>query len=508
MKEMEFMINGGRQMNRVSGLMLILTTAILTACAAGAPAAPGVPGEAGERPREDADTRAANMALAQATLADGPAARQHFERALESALAAIERDPTNPRAYLVAGQAAAGAGRWVKADTMFARAQELYPRFAEQIEAEREEAWVMAYNTAVEALNTGDSQAALDHFRGADLLYQRRPEARLMVAALHAQAGDTDQAITAYRGVLEILDIGPPEEAPEEQLEAWADTRQAATFNLANLLAQQERFAEAADLLTDYLDRAPDAEGRMQAMTARATFLAQAGRAAEAEALYEELLTRDDLGHHEHLQIGIGLFTAGDYERAAESFARSAQLNPYSRDAHLNLVQSLYTAAADLEQEPQTPARDRRLHEMYDGLVEAAERVREFDPLNRDLLSFTLRAYQAKADISPAAEAQRLRTRSQEVFRAFQQQPYEVSNLAIGTAGAGTSRIEGTLVNLAGTPGQEVGLRFTVLDINGNTLDTGTAPVTLPAVEESVRFSVVLDAALADIAGWRYELVR
>jgi hypothetical protein len=31
--------------------------------------------------------------------------------------------------------------------------------------------------------------------------------------------------------------------------------------------------------------------------------------------------------------------------------------------------------------------------------------VREFDPLNRNLLSFTLRAYRALADVSPSAEA-------------------------------------------------------------------------------------------------------
>jgi tetratricopeptide (TPR) repeat protein len=505
-KEKDFMMNGGKRMKRASGFTLIVAMAILTACAS----APGAPGEAGQRPRDDADTRAASVALAQAALAEGPAARQHYERALASGLSAIERDPANPRAYLVAGQAAVGVEQWVQADTMFARAEELHPPFSDQIEAEREEGWVMAYNAGVEALNAGDRELALERFRGADLLYQRRPEARLMLGVLHTQQGNREAAIAAYRGAVDILGEGPPEGADEEQIDGWEDSRQAATFNLANLLAQAGRHGEAADILGEYLAhaRGPAAEVQVQALSARAVFLAQAGRADEAEALYEELLARDDLGANEYLQIGIALFNADDFERSADAFGTSAQLNPHSRDAYLNLVQALYTAASQLEQEPQTAERDRRLNEMYDRLLAAADRVEEFDPLNRSLLSFTLRAYRAKADISPPAEAERLMRRSQEVFRAFQEQAYEVSDLSIEPVGDEGARIHGVLTNLSGTPGQQVGLRFTVLDANGNALDTGTAQVTVPAVEESAEFSVTVNVAPATMAGWRDEQVR
>lgn len=496
------MTNGARRMNRVGGFALIVVTAFLTACATAAP------GEAGQRGRDDAHTREASVALAQAALADGPEAREHYERALASALNAIERDPLNPRAYLVAGQAAVGIEQWVQADTMFARAEDLSPALADQIEAEREEAWVLAYNLGAEAVTAGDHAAALERFRGADVVYQGRPEARLMLGILHSQQGDRAAAIAAYRGALEILDRGLPEGATEEVVEDWEESRQSATFNLANLLAQEGRQGDAADLLAEYLARAPaDASGRVQAMSARAVFLAQAGRAAEAEAIYEDLLAREDLGHTEYLQIGIGLFNAGEFERAAESFAESARLNPYSRDAHLNLVQSLYTAAAELEEQPQTPARDQRLHELYDELLASADRVQEFDPLNRTLLSFRLRAYRAKADIAATAEANRLLRRSQEVFRQFQEQAYEVSDLSIAPTGQNRARIEGVLTNLSGTPGQQVGLRFTVLDENGNPLDTATAQVTVPQVEESAEFSTVVDVAPGEMAGWRYEQV-
>jgi hypothetical protein len=101
------MSNGGSE-DDAQGLWLILgfSTAILAACAS---AAPGEPGVAGERPRDDADTRAASVAIAQAALVEGEAAEAHYQQALERGAGALERDPTNPRAYLVAGQAAVGA---------------------------------------------------------------------------------------------------------------------------------------------------------------------------------------------------------------------------------------------------------------------------------------------------------------------------------------------------------------------------------------------------------------
>jgi tetratricopeptide (TPR) repeat protein len=501
------MSNGGTRMTRGLWLILGFSTAILAACAS---AAPGEPGVAGERPRDDADTRAASVAIAQAALVEGEAAEARYQQALERGLAALERDPMNPRAYLVTGQAAVGVGDWVQADTMFARAEELYPGFADQIEAEREEGWVIAYNQGAEAIGEGDTERALARFQGADILYQGRPEARLALGLLHAQHGDTEAAISAYRGAMEILGSQPPEGMEEEQQAAWEENRQVAAFNLANMLAQAGRFGEAADVVGHFLEQSGDSldpEVRLQAMSARASFLAQGGRAAEAEAIYGDLLDRPDLGDTEFFQIGVGLFNAGEYQRAAESFANAARLNPQSRDAYLNLVQSLYTAAADLEQEPQTAARDQRLREMYGQLLEAAEHVQEFDPLNRNLLSFTLRAYRALADVSPSAEAQRLTQASQEVFRNYQQQAYEVSDIAIATESPERARINGVFTNISGTPGEQVQLRFSILDRSGNTIHTANAPITVPAAEESVEFSTTVDLR-GDFAGWRYELVR
>ncbi len=504
------MISGRKVMARGTGLILAFSVTVLTACAT---AAPGEPGEVGERPRDDADTRAASVAIVQASLQEGEEARALFENALQRGLAAIERDPTNPRAYLITGQAAVGTGDWVKADTMFTHAVELHPRFEDQVEAEREDGWATAYNLGAQALSEEEVEQALEYFRGADILYQERPEARLALGLLHAQLGDTDEAIGFYRGALEILDRGPPASIAEdeEQLEGWAQDRQIATFNLANLLAQADRFGDAADVLGEFLAQAAptlEADVAMQALSAQATFLAQADRADEAEALYEELLARPDLGAMEYFQIGVGLFNASEYERAAEAFANSAKLNPYSRDAYLNLVQSLFSAAAELELEPASPQRDEQLRDLYSQLLEATDRVEEFDPLNRNLMRFTLRAYRTKMDLVPEAEAQRMAQHVQGLVRAYEEQEFEVNDITMNFEEEDRARVTGVFTNLNGTPGERVTIRFEVLDNRGNAIDTASTEVTVPQVEESVQFSFTVDPSRGEFSGWKYELVR
>jgi tetratricopeptide (TPR) repeat protein len=495
---------------RGSGLVLALGVALLSACAPAATGT-GTPGMGGERPRDDADTRAAGVALAQAAMAEGEAAVGYYEQALSAALNAIERDPTNPRAYLLAGQASAGTADWVQADTMFTRAQELSPRLAEQVDSERHEGWVMAYNYGAEALNEGDVELAIQHFHGADRLYQRRPEARLALAHLYVRQADAEGAIAAYEGALEILDGPAPEGTTPEQLAAWAEDRHVAIFNLASLLAETGRHGDAVDLMSQFLAEAGpslDSATRLRAMTAQAAYLVQAGRDDEAEVLYREIMERPDLDADDYFHIGVGLFNSGDYEAAANAFGRSAELNPYSRDAHLNLVQSYYSSALELEREDRTPERDARLHELYQQVIEGSDRVFEFDPYNRNLLSFVLRAYQGKAAISSPEEVQRLTQRVQALVREFEAQPYEVSNIQFTPAPNEQVRIAGTLTNLGTSPGATVTLRFEILDENGNVADGSSTQVTVPGEDERVQFSLLVNMEGYQMAGWRYNIVR
>jgi tetratricopeptide (TPR) repeat protein len=499
-------------MIRGRGLILAMMVVFAAGCAsAGGGGTATTPEETGNRPTDNSFTNTAGVHLVQAGTSEGEEARGHYQQALEAAIQGIEADTTNPKPYLQAGQAAIGLEKWTQADTMLAQALELYPGYDQRIVAEREEAWVMAYNTAAEALQGGDVQTALEYFEAADLMYQGRPEAMLALGSVYMQMGQTSDAADAYRDALEVLSGPPPEGMTEEQTAGWASDRQVAAFNAAQLMAQSGRFAEAAEVLETFLAENAeqlDASTQLRAKTALAGFMAQAGREEDAEALYNEIFAREDLTSAEYFQVGIGFFNTEDYERAAEAFAESAELNPYSRDALLNLVQSLYSLALDLEEEEQTPERDTRLNEIYDQLLAAAQEVRALDPLNRNLMSFMLRSLRAKADLAEEGEAEALMQQTQELYRTYQNQPYGVDNISVNVTQDDRARVTGQLANLSGTAGEEVQIRFALVDQQGNVVEEDIITVTTPEQNSAVQFTTTLDAAAGTFAGWLYEIVN
>lgn len=499
-------------MNHGRGLILAMMVAFAaTACAsAGGGGETGTP-ETGNTPRDNSYTNAAGVHLVQAGLSEGEQATTEYQGALEDAIAGIEADSTNPKSYLQAGQAAIGLGNWVQADTMLAKALELNPGYQERIVSEREQAWVDSYNAGAEALNAGNTDRAIELFEAANQMYQGRPEARMALGSLYMNRGNTAAAAEAYTGALDILSGAPPEGLNEEQLAGWDRDHRVAAFNAAQLHAESGNFEKAASILQGYLDENQaemDQSEVLRARTALAGFLAQAGRDEEAEALYNEIAQSEDLTSAEYFQIGIGYFNTGDYAQAADAFKKTAELNPYSRDALLNLVQSLYSQAVELEEAEQGPERDAELSELYDELLAAAEEVRALDPLNRNLLSFMLRSLRAKADLAAEGEARALTRRTQELYRTYQQQPYEVSSITVTAGGQGQTMISGQLTNLTGTAGSEVQLRFALLDQQGNQLDASTVTVEAPEQNVAVQFNTTLDVPPSDFAGWMYEVVN
>ncbi len=495
-------------MNRRSGLILALAVTFLGGCATGTGGAATSGEDGGNRPRDNENTRAASVHLVQAATAEGEQAKTHFQEALDEALQAISADSTNPKAYLLAGQAAVGVEHWAQADSMFSRALELHPAYADQIASEREQGWVNAYNQGAAALNAGDTQKALSYFQGADLMYAERPEARVAIGSIYARTGEPQKALEAYSGALEILNGPIPEGMGEEQAANWREDRKGVALSAAQLAAQTGDYEQAADILGKMLTEADslDESTKLSALTARAGYLAQAGQPDSAEAIYDQVLERSDLSSQDYFQIGIGFFNTGDYDRAADAFDKAAELNPYSRDALLNLVQSLYSQAMDLEKAEASPDRNQQLNAIYDRILAAAQQVRDFDPLNRNLLSFMLRAYRGKAELASGAEAKQLTQKTQELYRTYQGQKYEITNIALALQANNQATVTGDFANLSGDPGQQVQIQFQVLSRDGQVLDTSTATVTVPEQNESVGFKTSVDLPSGEFGGWKYQV--
>src|SRR5690606_35071859 len=126
-----------------------------------------------------------------------------YQMALNAALEGIEKFPGNAKSYMQAGQIAIQLKDLVMADSMFTRAQQMYPDYREEVERERANAWAEMYNLGVDALNSGNREEARRFLELADLIDQRRPGARLTLAGIYARDGETGKAIAMYEGVLE-----------------------------------------------------------------------------------------------------------------------------------------------------------------------------------------------------------------------------------------------------------------------------------------------------------------
>src|SRR5690606_15169113 len=122
-----------------------------------------------------------------------------------------------------------------------------------------------------------------------------------------------------------------------------------------------------------------------------AAAIAAQGRAAEAQEMYNELLGRPDLDPATLMEIGVALFQAQDYPRAAQAFERVTQARPNARDAWYNLANALYAA------------------ESWQELVPVGERLIELDPLNYDASLILARAYRDSGQNEKAlAELERM----------------------------------------------------------------------------------------------------
>lgn len=499
-------------MNRFTGLILALVVgASVGACASTGTGGASAGDVGGIKPSENRYTRDANRAIGMAMLRqDEEEKREQYRIALENALLAIQENESNPRAWYLAGQAYANLGDIAGADSAFTRAETLYPPYVEELIPERETAWVMAYNEAVTAWQANDLAGAIRHMEAADRIYRGRPEARIQLGALYAQVDEVPKAISAYRGALEILRTAPRAQLDPELQAEWEQNEEVVIANLGQLLMMEGEYAEAEALYREVVANRPD---DVRARVSLADALSRQDKTDEANEVYIELLGRGDLSFNDYIMIGVGMFQAGDYDRAVESFQKAIQQNPHSRDAYFNLAQSLYLQANKLDESykaaqgaEQTALRE-RLVTAYSELAAAGDKVLEMDPFNRDIIAFQARAFQMLSELESNANARNeYLTKVQSAVRRHGEMPFELMDVGLTTTQSEV-RVQGQFVNLKLQSGEAVRLRFTVVSPTGSTIGSSEVTISAPAVDASTRFQTTIPIN-GELGGWRYERVQ
>ncbi|MGH7545822.1 MAG: tetratricopeptide repeat protein, partial [Gemmatimonadota bacterium] len=376
--------------------------------------------------------------------------RDLFQKTLEVSLDGIGKDADNTQHYARAGEGYVGLGDLAGADSMLTKAEELAPACKEEIEKIRYNAWAAAFNAGVGHLRSGDTEKAIDQFERASAIYQGRPEAFLQLGSLYArkaqdlqlQNGDgakaradslTERAMAAYRQAIEVA------KEPDHQ--------EIAAFNLAQLLAINDRYEAAVDAYRAYLESNPDhviARTNLGIMLLRladhvepqnnpqAKARAEAAR-AEAKELYGELSMRPDLTVDDLRLVGSGLLTLGDYAAAAATFGLLLEERPYDYDALVNLANSYYLA------------------DQPDSLLPVAKKLVELYPNQGNPMAYLAHAHRELGDTRMALK----------VLEEREAMKVEVQDLdARFDAQANSLTVTGRIQNRSLAPGTPVGLRL------------------------------------------------
>lgn len=491
-------------MNRNTGLILAL--------ALGAAVAPAKAHAQKCDSKNNMWTRSAGLYLERAVKNQRAEEKQELlHKALDQTVEGTQKDAENPKVWFMAGQVYSRMGDLAKADEMWDRVETICSNAEyEGLEVERLNSWVVAYNAGVQASSEGDLATAIAKMADADRIYQGRPEARVNLGVFYANSGDTEKAIDAFRRSLEILrDAALRAELADEQKATWAEFEEVAAFNLAQLLAMDGRNEEAVEAYKAYL---ANHAGNLAALQNLAIVLNQLGRGAEAAELYGGMLDRTDLGADELFNVGVGLFNAELYDKATAAFKKALDLNPHMRDALYNLTQALYapTLPLDSAYEAAKGAEKKALGEqlvpLYKELIGYSQRLLEMDPYNANAMLIVARANRSLADIAATkAEGDKLRAATLAMLERQRALPFSVGDLM--TQGSETGiKVTGTLGNLNLKEGAPVVLRFTFLDKAGTALSTQDVTVSAPATGATTPFEVAGEGM--EIAGWKYELVK
>ncbi len=479
--------------------------------------------------------RSAQLYRDQALANKIPAEQQAlFKKMYDQAILSTQKDPNNAQGFLLAGEAALGVGQLTEGDALLTKAETLYPDYLKEIDTARLITWIALYNAGVASINANKFDDAIANLEKADLVYRKRPSARLTLASIYQNKGQVVKAIAEYKAALEILQ-GPERTGLSAQDEkVWKGNEDKAITSMAQLVAyaaenapEAERAAkynEAAQVYQQVLQRDPQ---NIRATMNLAYIYGRSGKRDEATKIYSVALSRPDLSDTDYFNIGVGLFQAEKYGQAADAFRKAVAVNPSSRDAQYNLAQAIFAQTKDLEDAKEKANSDARaqtaaaaknaavakakqineqLLPFYTELEQVSGKVLALDPSSRTALRLQAQANRGLSDAATDVALQnKYKAQTMALLKQDQDLPFDIANARITDSDAGGVVVSGALENLKLPRGTPVKLHFTLLGKDGAAVDTQDVTVTTGNTGDPVPFEL---KSGKEAAGWKYEVVK
>lgn len=417
-----------------------------------------------KEPQDTKETKEAQKSLGLAMMRQTPEQKRPlYEAALKQLQLGMTKDPANAKVWLMAGQVYVGLNDFAGADSAFRKAQELHPAYEEDINGEREVAWVEAFNAGIQQMDQKNTEEAIRLLEVAELMYPHRPEAKMNLGALYASKNETDKAVGAFTKAIESINGPLREKLKPEDAASWKRYADMAKLNIAQIVGA----------------------------------------------------------------AGVEQFTAEKFDEAIVSFTKASEINPHSRDYLFNLAQSHYAKASKIEEarsalvaeeeelkkakkpaEAKTKADEAArlgndLLPLYAQIAQIAEKVMQMDPANESLYHLVARSYKMSGDmvVDPKVRSD-WQNKALAVLTKREELKFEVAEVSVQTA-EGEVIIKGSVKNLKAAPGSPLKLRVTVLGVDGSPIGEQEFTVTAPAADASAAFEGKA-AITGEVAGWRY----
>ena len=382
---------------------------------------------------------------------------ERYVRALEKLEPNWELDDPPSYSYLLAAKASLGLFDFVGADSMLTTLVGVEPGCADQVATIRFSSWVTQYNAGITQMQADNQDVALERFETANLI-NRDARSLAYAGSIYQTRGETEVAATRYEAALEA---GGSD-----------DIVRTASINLAGIRKMAGDDVGALAIYSEYAAAYPeDILGRLNFAIA----LMDSERGEEAQAIFADLLTRDDLSFGQWSQVGIGLYRSQSFEQAAVAFEKAHVLNPQNKETLENLANSHYQV------------------ENYESLMPFARQLVEAYPLERvnyNLLANSLREL-GDSDATLA------------VLEARDGMSIEFLSSRFSPVGPTTYSVDGQVMNRGGAVGSTYSVTVTFLDEEGAESLTEALELTLPAEGEIAAFSLQVESE-TPLVGFRY----
>lgn len=405
---------------------------------------------------------------------------------------AVTENPDDPAAWYHLARTYLYLGDSRGADSAFTRTVGLMPSCDVDIDGYRQNGWAALATAGIDFMRQEQNDSAVALFRQAHYLFQKLPHVMMNLGVVYANSGQPDSAAVYFAQAIEV--------AGEDT--TYTEDRDAATQNLAVMLIRQEKHAEAAQVLRQYLQRHPDDMDAKRSLTQ--SFRA-AGMTDSAEAIDKELLATlasmntDSLDVGDLMTVGVGYFRAEKYPDAASTFEKITARLPFNRDAHYNLANTYLAIAMKFAEGAKTDsALADSSRKAWASLIPVAQQLTTIDPMSADGLQMLAQAHRGVDD-----QEKLLETAEKLVGLPWS---FEITGFQTGSKSARlmANLVGRTPMNAGGEELEPAPVTIVVEFLDEANQVVETVEHTVPVVKAGEVHKLEVEGTKAGIAAWRY----